>query len=152
MGKRDDIQVTSKPKTCDSCIYPGAKFEFEIDTMDMESKDANPNTRYGLVAIDNFTKMAEVVPIKNITPEAMIDDLKKMFTSMGQPTQLYSDEESSMRFAKMIRLLSEDEIKSVQTPTHAHTVERFIITFKDNVYRRLDSLDEDETKWITHKC
>ena len=51
----------------------------------------------------------------------------------------------------MSRFLSENEIKSVQTTTYAHTVERFIRTFKDNLYRRLDALDEDTTKWRTHK-
>ena len=140
--------VKSKPKTYNSCVSPGVKFDFEIDIMDMESKGATSNTRYGLVAIDNFTKSAEVAPIKDRTPEAMIDGLKKMFTSMGKPRQLYSDEESSMRPAKMNRFLRDYEIKSVQTTTHAHTVERFIRTFKDNLYRRLDSLNEDKTKWI----
>ena len=56
-----------------------------------------------------------------------------------------------MRSATMIWFLSEDELKSVQTTTHAHTVERFIITFKDNLYRILYSLNEDKTKWITPK-
>ena len=51
----------------------------------------------------------------------------------------------------MNSFLNDNEIKSVQTTTHAHTVERFIRTFKDNWYRRLDSLNEDKTKWITHK-
>ena len=45
----------------------------------------------------------------------------------------------------MNRFLSESEIKSVQTTTHAHTVERFIRTFKDNSYRRLDPLNEYKT-------
>ena len=92
MSTRDDIQVKSKPKTYNSCVYPGAKFEFETDIMDMESKYATPNTRYGLVAIDKFTKIAEVAPIKNRTPEAMIEGLKKKVISMGKPKQLYSDE------------------------------------------------------------
>ena len=48
---------------------------------------------------------------------------------MGKPIQLYSDEESSMRSAKMNRFLGETETKSVQTTTHAHTVERFTRTF-----------------------
>ena len=65
---------------------------------------------------------------------------------MGKPKQLYSDEESSMMSAKMIRFLSENETKSVQTTTHAHTVERFTRTFKDNSHRRLDSLNEGETQ------
>ena len=87
MGKRGDIQVKYKPKTYNSFVSPGAKFEFETDIMDMESQDATSNARYGLVAIDNLTKIAEVVPIKNRTPEAMIDGLKKISTSMVKPKQ-----------------------------------------------------------------
>ena len=48
----------------------------------------------------------------------------------------------------MIRFLHANEIKSIQTTSHAHTVERFIRTFKMNLYRRLDSLNEDNTKWV----
>ena len=150
LSKRYDIQVKYKPKSYNSFVSPGAKFEFEIDIMDMESKDATSNSRYGLVAIDIFTKIAEVVPIKHRTPEAMIDGLKKIFTSMGKPKQLYSDEESSMRAVKMNRFLNDNDLKSIQTTTHAHTVERFIRTFKDNLYRRLDALKQDKTEWVKH--
>ena len=150
LSKRDDIQVKSKPKAYTSFVSPGAKFEFEIDIMGTEPKDATSNARCGLVAIDNFIKIAEVVPINNRTPEAMIDGLKKMFISMGKPKQLYSDEESSMRFAKRIRLLSVNEFKSVQTIAHAHTVERFIRTLKDNLYRRLDALNRNTSDWFKH--
>ena len=100
MNKRDDVQVGIKPKTYNSFVSPGARFEYEIDIMDMEPKDAISNARYGLVAIDNFTKIPEVVPTKNGTPEAMIDGSKNIFISRGKPKQLYSDEESSMRSAK----------------------------------------------------
>ena len=83
LSKRDDIQVKVKPNTYNSCVSPGAKFEFEIDLMDIETKGATSNTRYGLVAIDNFTKIADVVPINNNTPEEIIIVLDKIFTSMG---------------------------------------------------------------------
>ena len=56
-----------------------------------------------------------------------------------------------MLSATMIRFLSDNEIKAVQTTAHAHTVERLIITFKYSLYRRLDSLNDDTTKWITPK-
>jgi len=150
LRKRDDIQVKSKPKTYNSFVSPGANFEYEIDIMDIEAKGATSNTRYGLVAVDNFTKIAEVVAIKNRTPESMIEGIKKIIESMGKPTQLYSDEESSMRSAKMIKFLKQNGIKSIQTTTHAHTVERFIKTFKDNLYRRLDALKQDKTDWTKH--
>ena len=76
-------QVKSKPEAYNSAVSPDVKFEYEADNMDMESQDANLNARYGLVAIENFTKIPEVAPIKNRTPEAMIDGLKKIFISMG---------------------------------------------------------------------
>ena len=44
LSKRDDVQVTSKPKTYNSFVSPGAKLEFEIDIMDMETTDATSNT------------------------------------------------------------------------------------------------------------
>ena len=97
-----------------------------------------------------FSKIAEVVPIKNRTPESMIGGLKKIFISMGKPKQLYSDEESSTRSAKMYRFLNGNDLKPIQTTTHAHTVERFIGTFKDNLYRRLDALSEDNSGWVKH--
>jgi len=150
LSKRDDIQVKSKPKTYNSFVSPGANFEYEMDIMDIEAKSSTYDTRYGLVAIDNFTKIAEVIPIKNRTPESIIAGLKKIIAEMGKPKQLYSDEESSVKSAKMVEFLNRTEIKSVQTSTHAHTVERFIRTFKDNLYRRLDALKQDKKDWYRH--
>ena len=150
LSKRDDIQVKTKPKTYNSFVSPGANFEYEIDIMDIGAKGATSDTRYGLVAIVNFTKIAQVIPIKNRTPESMIEGIKKIITSMGKPKQLYSDEESSMRSLKMVKFLKQNEITSFQTTTHAHTVERFIRTFKDNLYRRLDALKQTKKDWFRH--
>jgi hypothetical protein len=150
LSKRDDIQVKSKPKSYNSFVSPGANFEYEIDIMDIEAKGSTSDSRYGLVAIDNFTKIAEVIPIKNRTPESIIAGLRKIIAEMGKPKQLYSDEESSVKSAKMVEFLNRTEIKSVQTSTHAHTVERFIRTFKDNLYRRLDALKQDKKDWYRH--
>ena len=74
MSKRDDIQVNVKPNTYNSFVSPGTKFEFEIDLMDIDTKGATSNTRYGLVAIDICTTIADVVPINNKTPGEMIID------------------------------------------------------------------------------
>ena len=72
-----------KPKASNSFVSPGAKFEFEVDLMDMASKDATSNTRYGPVAIYIFCKIVEVVPIKNRMPESMIDGLTKYLPQWG---------------------------------------------------------------------
>ena len=142
LGKRDGIQVKYKPKSYNSFVSPGANFEYEIDIMGIEAKASTSDARYGLAAIDSFTKIAEVIPIRNRTPESIIAGLKEIIGSMGKPKQLYSDEESFVKFAKMVEFLNRTEMKSVQTSTNAHTVERFIRTFKDNLNRRLDALNQ----------
>ena len=105
---------------------------------------------YGMVAIDNITKVAEVIPIENRQPTESISALKWIFRSMGKPMQLYSDEESSFRAKVFFRFMNDTGIKHVQTSTHAPTVERFIRTFKDNLYRRLDGLSQK--KWMGKAC
>ena len=57
LNKRDDMQVTSKPKGSTSFVSPSARFEFEIDIMDILARDG-AGIRYGMVAIGNFTKIA----------------------------------------------------------------------------------------------
>ena len=89
LSKRDAIQVTYKTKASNSCVYPDAKFDFEIGILDMESKGATSNARYGLVSIGNLIRFSEDVPINNRTPEAMIDGLRNVFISMGKQQQLF---------------------------------------------------------------
>ena len=108
------------------------------------------NMRYELVAIDNFTKIAHVVPIQNKQPEEIIRAVKEVFTKIGVPKQIYSDEEGSFNSPKYFKLMNEHKVKHIQTSTHAPTVERFIRTFKDNLYRRLNALNQDKSTWIEH--
>ena len=147
---RQDIQVKVTLKTYNWFVYPGANFELEIEIMDIEAQGVASNACYGLVAIDGFSKIAEVVPIKNRTPEETIAGLKKIFESMGKPKQLYSDEESSMRSSQMNKFIHDSETKSIQTTAHAHTIERFARTFKDDLHRILDSLNQDKSECIKH--
>ncbi len=69
---------------------------------------------------------------------------------MGTPKQLYSDEESSFRAKVLFKFMNGTGIKHVQTSTRASSVERFIRTFKDNFYRRLDGLNQNKSEWVKH--
>ena len=142
--------MTSKPRGSNSFVSPGAKFEFEFDIVDISGKTRTGNNSYGLVAIDNFTTFAKVVPINNRQPAELIRGLKLTFQDMGTPNQLYSDEESSFRASAFFRFMNELNIKHLQTSTHAHTVERFIRTCLDNLYRRLDALHQEKSDCIKH--
>ena len=142
--------MKTKPRGSNSFVSSGANYEFEIDIMDILARDGGEGIRYGLVAIDNFTKVAEVIPIKNRQPTELISALKSIFQSMGKPKQLYSDEESSFRAKVFFRFIIENDIKHIQTSTHAPSAERFIITFKYDLYRRLDGLKQYTSDWVKH--
>ena len=43
-------------------------------------------------------------------------------------------------------LVCKHKFKHVQTSTHAHGAERFIQTFRSNLQRRLDALDQDKKR------
>ena len=135
LNKRDDIQVKSKPGGSSSFVSPDAKFEFEIDIMDTLARDG-VGIRYGMVAIDNFIEIAEVIPIENRQPTELTSALTLICWSMGKPKQLYPDEESSFRAKVLFRCINENGIKHIQTNTHAPSAERFIRSFKYNLYRR----------------
>lgn len=147
LNSREDKQINFKYKKYNSFVSPGANFEYEVDLMFIDSKDVN----IGLVAIDNFTKLASIVIIKNKKPDEIINGLKQIFDKLGgKPKQLYSDEEGAFNSKVYQKFLNENNIKHIQTTTHAHGVERFIQTFKNNLYRRLNALNQDKSKWIEH--
>ena len=104
----------------------------------------------GLVAVDNFSKFAHIAVIKNKQPDEIIRGLKEIINNMGKPKQLYSDEEGSFNALKYIRFLNENNIKHVQTTTHAHTVERWVQTFRNNLQKRLNASNQDKSEWIQH--
>ena len=131
-------------------MSPGGSFDFNLDVMDVLARQGGSGVRYGLVAIDNFTEIAEVIPIKNKEPAELIRGLKLIFQSMGIPKQLYSDEEGGLKSKGFYRFVNENNIKTIQTSTHAHTVERFIRTCLDNLYRILNGLNQDNNEWTKH--
>ena len=97
--------------------------------------------------------MVSVIPIKNRLPSEIIRGLKLIFEELEKPKQLYSDEESSLRSQELFRFINDNNInniKTIQTLTHAHTIERFMYTFKMNLYRRLDGLNQGKNKWAKH--
>ena len=148
LNKLGSIQTHFKYKKYNSFVSPGAKYEFETDIIDVLARDGG-GIRYGLCAIDNFSKMVSVIPIENRSPSEIIKGLKLIIEELGKPKQLYSDEESSLRSQGFFRFISKS-IKTIQTSTHAHTVERFIKLFENNLYRRLGALGQEKSEWTKH--
>ena len=125
--------MKSKPGGSNSFVSPGAKFELEIDIMNILARCGGESVGYAMVAISNFIKLAEVIPIENKQPIELISAWGLIFQSMGEPKQLYSDGESSFKAKVFFRFMNDNDIKHIQTSTHAPSAERFIRTFKDNI-------------------
>ena len=80
--------------------------------MDVLARDGGDGIRYGLCAIDNFTKMVSVIPVKNRSPSEIIRGLKLIIEELGKPKQLYSYEESSLRSQEFFRFINGNSIKN----------------------------------------
>ena len=93
LNKREDKQVQYKDVKYNSFVSPNPLFEIELDIMDIGTSVTN--MRYGMVAVDNFSKIANVVPIQNKQPDEVIRAVKEVFSKIGIPKHIYSDEEGS---------------------------------------------------------
>ena len=56
-----------------------------------------------MTAIDNFTKYAHAVPIKTKTYTDIVSAITEIFSKIGTPQQLYSDQEGSFNSPEFIR-------------------------------------------------
>ena len=75
-----------------SYVSLGPRDEFEVDLFDVNYLGQD-EFRYGLIAIDNFTKVMWVIPIKEKNTEELIRATKAIIENMGKPKKFYSDME-----------------------------------------------------------
>jgi len=144
-------QTHFKYNRFNSYISPKPLFEIELDLIDLTSKAEKDNGyRYGLVGIDNFTKYADIIPMRSKTADEIIDAVKELLNKIGIPKQIYSDQEPAFSSPKFVRLMNEHKIKHIATVGKAHTVERFNRTIKEKMTTRLEALDEGIEQWHTH--
>ena len=149
LDKIPSRQTQFKYKGFNSFISPHPLFEFELDIIDMgASIEKKDGIRYGLVAIDNFTKFAWAIPMKEKNTANLKEALTEIIYKMGQPKQTYMDIEGSTTSNDFINWITNTKkIKHVTTATHAHTVERFNRTLKENMVKRLDYENKGREKW-----
>ena len=133
VSSRQDRQTHFKYKRYNSFVGPGANFEHEVDLMDLGTDV--PEYRYGFIAVDNFTKVASVIPTEN----KQLDEIIRAI-AMGVVLLIQTN----------IEFINKQHIKHIQTTTRAHTVERFIQTWFNNLYRRINVLNQDKSGWVKH--
>ena len=144
MRKQPNKQIR-KYRGSNSYTAPFARFEYQIDIMDMKPLTKEPETkipikndepRYGLVVIDIFSKLANVVPMKEKSGPITLSAMKESFNKMGFPMSVYSDSDRAFQ-AGVKEFFEKEGITHVVTLTHANVVERFIRTMKNMIHDRV---------------
>ena len=96
----------------------------------------NSEPPYALVVIDIFSKIGDVVPMKQRDGETVLPALKQSFKKMGLPMSIYSDDDGA--FPTVVSKFFKDEaINHIITRTHANVLERFIRTLKNMIHDRV---------------
>ena len=144
MSKQPNKQIKGY-RGSNSYTAPFARFEYQIDIMVMSPLTKNPEVKvpvangepkYALVVIDIFSKLADVIPMKENNSESVLDALKQAFNKMGYPMSIYSDNDGA--FQSVVKKFFEDEgIEHIITQTHANVAERFIRTMKNMIHDRV---------------
>ena len=130
-----------------SFIAPYAYYEYQIDLFFITKKDLdNQKFRIGLVMIDIFSKFALVIPIKSKQPPDLLAGIMEGINKMGKkPKMFYSGEEGSLYSKTIIEYLEHEKIEMHRTRGHPAFAERFIRSFKDMLFKRVEA-DEKKGK------
>ena len=144
MKKQPNKQIR-RYRGSNSYTAPFTRYEYQIDIMDMKPLTKTPEVkvpvkngepRYALVVIDIFSKLANVVPMKNKDGKSVLPALKETFEKMGHPMSIYSDDDES--FKTIVKQYFDGEgITHIITLTHANVAERFIRTMKNMIHDRV---------------
>jgi hypothetical protein len=100
-----------------------------------------------LVCIDIFSKFAAVVPLVTKNTGDVAAGVLEAITKMGRkPEIIYTDDEGALSSKAIITYLQQQKIKHYITRKHAAFAERFIRTFKNMLYKRIDSVGNSSKK------
>ena len=137
MDKQPNKQRKAYRGQGNSYVAPFARFEYQIDIMDMVSlQTQNNQPRYALVVIDIFSKLGEAQAMDNKDSVSVYNALVIIFQKMGYPMSIYSDDDGAFK-SKVKTFFDGEGINHIITSTHANVVERWIRTLKNGINDRV---------------
>ena len=151
-----NVEEKRKPRGENSFVAPSPYWEYQLDLFFISKNDLEnfQKFRIGLVLIDIFTKYAVVIPIKSKSPSDLLAGIMEGIQKMGRkPKMLYSDEESGLRSADVMGYLEKENIEIHHTRSHPAFAERFIRTYKDMLFKRVEfdqKKQKPDIQWIDY--
>ena len=140
-----NIEQKKQLRGKNSFIAPHPYFEFQLDLCFINDIP-NQKFKVGMALIDIFTRYSTVIPIKSKQPpDILAGVMEGMQKIKGKPEIIYSDEEGSLYNKTVEDYFKEEGIELYRTRGHPNFAERFICTYKDMLYKRVEK-DEKEAK------
>ena len=142
-----NVEKKTQLKGMNSFIAPHPYYEYQLDLFFINDLE-NQKLKIGMVMIDIFTKYASVVPIASKGEGDVAAGVLECMEKMGhKPEIIYSDDETSLSTAAMQKYFKDNNISHVITRSHAWFAERFIRTFKDMLYKRVEASKDENIQW-----
>ena len=153
---RKNVDEKRKPRGENSFVAPPPYSEYQLDLFFISPNDVESQQKFrvGFVFLDIFTKYAVVIPIKSKQPDDILAGIMEGMNKMGKkPKLIYSDEESSLKTETITSYLEEEKIELHRTRGLPAFAERFIRTFKDRFYKRIENYEKKgkgNIQWIDY--
>ena len=131
-----------------SFIAPYPKYEYQLDLFFINDLPKQ-TSKIGMLLIDIFTKQAVVYPLQGKDVNDILTGLLEGMVALGgRPEIIYSDHEGALGSNAMAEwFASQKNLTHHITRNHAHFAERFIRTFKDALYKRIDQGSVQNPQW-----
>ena len=145
---RKNVEIKAKPRGYNSFVAPKNNYSYQIDLFFVGYYDFDEEQKFrgGLVCIDVLSKYAVVVPIKTKNGEDVLEATKEALRKMGKkPKMIYTDDERAMAGEDFKDYVEGEGIELYRTRNHPAFAERFIRTYKDMLFKRVEA-DEKKGK------
>ena len=153
---RKNVEIKRKARGMNSFVAPHNNHTFQIDLFFISKDDieAPQQFRAGLVCIDVLSKYAVVVPIKSKeTTDVVSGTMEALQKMKAKPKMIYTDDEKAIASSDFKQYVEDEGIELYRTRGHPAFSERFIRTFKDKLFKRVEA-DENKGKeniqWIDY--
>ena len=139
---RKNVEIKAKPRGMNSFVAPKNNHTYQIDLFFMGYYDFDEEQKFrgGLVCIDVLSKYAVVVPIKTKNGEDVLEATKEALGKMGKkPKMIYTDDERAIAGEDFKDYVEGEGITLHRTRGHPAFAERFIRTYKDMLFKRVEA-------------
>ena len=153
---RKNVEIKRKPRGTNSFVAPHNNHTYQIDLFFISKDDieTTQKVRAGLVCIDVLSKYAVVVPIKSKETTDVVSGTMEALQKMGaKPKMIYTDDEKAIASSDFKQYVEDEGIELYRTRGHPAFSERFIRTFKDKLFKRVEADEKkgkDNIQWTDY--